>query len=125
MLTTLPRPATTNAIVLTKAVVRAAEQLGLPARTLARVTGISEPSVSRMKRGEYALEEGSKPYELAALFVRVFRSLDAISGGEVRVARAWMMADNTALQGVPADLICTITGLTHVIAYLDARRAVI
>lgn len=114
-----------RAAILTKASLRAAERLGLSARVLAQVLGVSEPSVSRMKKGAYALEEGSKSFELAALFVRVFRSLDAITGGDEAVARHWMMAENTALAGRPVDRITSITGLADVASYLDARRAVI
>ena len=75
-------PAPSRGAVVTKAVVKAAEHLGLSARTLGGVIGVSEPTVSRMKGGTYALYEGTKPYELAVLLVRVFRSLDAIAGGD-------------------------------------------
>lgn len=112
-------------VIVTKAVIRAAERLGLNARTLARVIGVSEPTVSRMKRGEYVLEEGTKPFELAVLLVRVFRSLDAITGGDARVARAWMGNPNTVLDSRPVEKIGTVAGLTDVIAYLDSRRAVL
>jgi len=111
--------------VLAKAVVRAAGQLNITAKVLASVLGLSEPSISRMKRCEYALDPATKPFEFAVLFVRMFRSLDAIVGGDVAVARAWLDNDNTALNGRPVDKIQTITGLIDVIAYLDARRALI
>jgi predicted transcriptional regulator len=114
-----------RASVLSRATLRAAARLGVSARILAQVIGVSEPSVSRMKKGEFALEDGSKAFELAAVFVRVFRSLDAITGGDEATARAWMGAQNTVLAGRPIDRITTITGLTDVAAYLDARRAVI
>lgn len=109
--------------VLGKAVLSAAERLGLTARAMARVIGVSEPTLSRMKHGSLALEDGSKPFELAALFVRLFRSLDAVTGGDERVARAWMQAENLALGGVPAQKITSVQGLCDVVAYLDARRA--
>ena len=111
--------------VLTKAMLRAADILGLNARALARVIGVSEPTLSRMKRGDVLLEAGTKPYELAALVVRLYRSLDAISGGEDAVARSWMTGPNTALQGVPSELITSVTGLVDVVGYLDAHRAVV
>ncbi len=114
-----------RAAILTKATVRAANRLGLPARRLAQVLGRSEPSVSRMKNGTYAVEEGSKSFELAALFLRVFRSLDAITGGDEVTARNWLIAENTALGGRPIDRITTIMGLADVAAYLDTRRAVV
>jgi hypothetical protein len=109
--------------VLTKAVVRAADSLDVTARTLAGIIGVSEATVSRMRKGDFALEPGSKPFELAVLFVRLFRSLDAIVGGDETVARAWLKNANSALGGTPEERIRTIPGLVDAIAYLDARRA--
>ena len=109
--------------VVTKALLRAAEELGLTARALAPVIGVSEATLSRMKKDGFALAPGTKPFELAVLFVRLFRSLDAIVGGDLQIARAWLTNANEALDGRPVDRIRTIAGLLDVIAYLDARRA--
>ncbi len=114
-----------EAQVVTKAAVSASDRLGLSARNLATIVGVSEATVSRMKRLDYLLEKGTKPFELALLLIRLFRSLDAITGGDEAVARQWLRNANTALGGVPADRITTITGLTDVLAYLDARRALV
>lgn len=111
--------------VLSKAVLRAADRLGLGANRLAAAIGVSEATVSRMKRGEFVLAEGAKSFELAALLVRAFRSLDAIAGGDAAVVRAWMRNPNTALGAAPVEKIQTIAGLMDVIAYLDARRAIV
>lgn len=109
--------------VLTKAVIRAAERLGLNSRLLSNVIGLSEPTVSRMKDGSYSLSESSKSFELSVLLVRLFRSLDAIAGGEDGVTKAWLKNHNTVLNAKPRDKIQTIAGLFDVISYLDARRA--
>lgn len=114
-----------EAQVVTKATVAAADRLGLSARTLAGIVGVSEASVSRMKRLDHLLEKGTKPFELALLLIRLFRSLDAITGGDEQVARAWLKNHNTALSGIPAEKILSISGLTDVLAYLDARRALV
>lgn len=114
-----------RATVLTKAAVRSAERLGLTGQALAQVLGLSEATVSRLRRGELALQDGSKSFELAALLVRAFRSLDAIAGGDERTIRAWVTSHNTALGAAPVELMRTVTGLTDVVAYLDARRAVL
>lgn len=111
-------------VVLTKATVRAAERLGISQKTLGNIVGLSEPVVSRMKNGEYTIARG-KSFELAALFVRLYRSLDAIVGGDDVAARKWMKSGNLALNGAPIDLIQKVYGLTHVVQYLDSRRAVI
>lgn len=116
-------PAPDRGAILTKAVLRAAKRLGLSGRQLAEIVGVSEATVSRLRRGEAALEDGSKPFELAAFMVRAFRSLDAITGGDEGVARAWMVAPNTALGARPVERISTVQGLVDVTTYLDARRA--
>ncbi len=107
--------------VLTRAVVRAAENLGVRQKTLARVLGISAASVSRLDRSR-AVDPESKEGELAVLFLRVYRSLDALVGGDEAQARAWLWANNHHLGGVPGELLETVTGLAHVTEYLDAMR---
>jgi hypothetical protein len=113
------------AAVVAKATFRAAEQLKIPNRLLARIIGLSEASMSRASRGASALDPESKPFELALLFIRLFRSLDAIVGGDAPTAAAWLRADNLALGAKPIDLIQRVPGLIDVIAYLDARRAIV
>ena len=109
--------------VLTKAVLRAADRLGLSGRQLAEIIGVSEATVCRWKRGDSLLEPGSKPFELAALLVRAFRSLDAITGGDEAVARRWLTSPNTALAARPVERMARVQGLVDVTTYLDARRA--
>lgn len=109
--------------ILTKATLRASERLGLSGRRLGEVLGLSDATISRMKSGVAPMTDNSKPYQLAALLVRCYRSLDAITGGDERVARQWMRAHNTALGGRPIDRILTPQGLADVATYLDARRA--
>ena len=111
--------------VVSKAVVRAAARLRLKARTLAAIIGVSEATISRMKRQEFGLEPGTKPFELAILFVRLFRSLDAIVGGDDAVAASWIANPNTALNARPIEKLQTVSGLVDVIAYLDAHRALV
>ncbi len=117
------RAAATEPAVVTKAVTRAADRLELSNRVLAAMLGLSEATVSRMGAGAYQLDAGSKPFELAVLFLRLFRSLDGIAGGDTAVARAWLRNDNSALGAKPITLIETVAGLVNVVGYLDARRA--
>lgn len=111
--------------VLTKAVIRASERLDVPAKVLSTVLGLSEASISRMKHGDYILEPTTKPFELGVLFIRLFRSLDAIVGGDPNVTRAWLRNPNVVFGASPIEKIQTIAGLMDVIAYLDARRALV
>ena len=107
--------------VLAKAVLAAAARLGLRNRHLAAVIGSSEASVSRLQTGR-GLDPGSKEGELALLFLRLYRSLDALVGGDDERARQWLHADNHHLAGVPAERIRSVEGLVDVVQYLDAMR---
>ena len=90
-------------------------------RQLAAVIGTSEASVSRLGSGR-GLDPASKEGELALLFLRLYRSLDALVGGDDAKARAWLPAMNNHLAGVPAERIRTVEGLVDVVQYLDAMR---
>ncbi|MGH7856694.1 MAG: MbcA/ParS/Xre antitoxin family protein [Candidatus Binatia bacterium] len=109
------------AVVLTRATLSAADRLGVRNRELARILGTSEASISRLGR-ERALRPGGREAELAALFVRLFRSLDTLTGGHEAKARAWFEAPNVHLGGVPAARVRTVEGLVDVVQYLDAMR---
>jgi hypothetical protein len=119
-----PQPAVEGAVV-TKAVLRAAGRLELSNRVLARVLGVSEATVSRMGSGTYILARDDKSFELALLFLRLFRSLDAIVSGDEAAARAWLTHDHAVLGGAPVMLMQSLAGLVNVVAYLDARRALV
>jgi transcriptional regulator with XRE-family HTH domain len=111
-----------EASVLTKAVTRAATLLGLTQRQLAETLGLSAPTASRLYSGKYRLSPTrSKEWELGVLFVRLFRSLDALWGHE-GTARAWLETYNTALGAAPLELIPTTAGLVRVVDYLDHAR---
>jgi transcriptional regulator with XRE-family HTH domain len=117
-----PDPAR-EALVLTKATLRAAENLAVSSKALAEIIGVSQASISRSKNGERPIGEGvGKERELALLFLRLYRSLDSVLGGNLDMCREWLRADNAHLGGVPSRLIKTVTGLTHVVEYLDAMR---
>ncbi len=109
--------------VLTKALLRAASLLDIAPAALARIVGISEASVSRLASGTRQVTPDSKEGELALLLLRVYRSLDALVGGDDGQRRAWMQSPNRALNGKPADLIRSAEGLVAVASYLDGMRA--
>lgn len=115
-----PDPST----VLTKAVARAAERLDISRALLAKILGVSPPTVTRLYSGEYKLDERRKEWEFALLFVRAFRSLDSIVGNEL-TARQWLNSENRALNGRPVDLIRQTEGLVRVVHYLDASRGLV
>jgi hypothetical protein len=108
--------------VLTRALLRAAQFLGLSQKDTARIVGVSPASLSRLATGTRPLHPDSKEGECALLLIRVFRSLDALLGGKEADVRAWFHATNAHLGGVPAERVTTITGLVQVAEYLDAMR---
>lgn len=117
--------ATPAEAVLSKATLRAADHLDLSNAVLAEILGLSESSISRMRHGRFTLSRAGKEFELAQLFVRTFRSLDAITGGDDAATRSWLNTENLALQARPVDLIKTVRGLVATADYVDSRRAVL
>ena len=118
-----PEAAPDSGAVLAQAAVRAAELLDIPQSVLAQIIGLSAATVSRLAHGQKTLEPDSKSWQLAALFVRLFRSLDAIVGSDDAAARAWLRSDNLGLGGTPRELITDLAGLVRTVDYLDAARA--
>ena len=109
--------------VLTKAALRAADILEVPQRTLAEIIGVSASTISRAANGGAPVDPESKSGELAKLWVRVFRSLDAIVGSNDVAARAWLNGANAAFGGEkPLDRVRSAEGLIHVLHYLDTAR---
>lgn len=124
MINVAPQPDAAEAErVLSKAVVRAAQFLDISNATLAKILGVSEATASRLGREKFTLQAGSKPFELAQLFVRLFRGLTAISGGDDAASRSWLISRNSALRDRPIDLIQSIEGLIRTLHYVDSRRA--
>jgi hypothetical protein len=110
--------------VLTRAFIRATELLDLSQRDIGKILGISPASASRLlTQRTRSIKVESKEGELAILFLRMFRSLDALLDGDVASSQAWLRADNSHLGGVPLALTYSVEGLVHVIEYLDAMRA--
>lgn len=115
---------TSATAVLSKAVTRAAERLGVSHTLLAKVLGVSPSTITRLYAGGYQLVQERKEWEFALLFIRAFRSLDSIVGDE-STARKWLASENKGLNGRPIDLIRNTEGLVRVVQYLDASRGVV
>ena len=115
----LPKPDRRQ--VLTKAVIRAARALELNQAKVAAALGVSTPTVSRMFAEKYLLDPNRKEWELGALLVRLFRSLDSIVASDEK-ARVWLNSENKALGDRPVDLLPRAEGIVRVLYYLDAAR---
>jgi len=113
----------TDQAVLSKAVARAADLWKLTNENLGEIIGVSSSTASRLRAGAWQLEPRTKQFELAQFFVRLFRSLDSLTGSDDHAARSWLESTNTDLDGRPIDLIRTVRGLTEVANYVDDFRA--
>lgn len=108
--------------VTSKALVRAAQGWGLTQAQLGDLIGLSEATISRLYKGEYKLDLRSKQGQCALAVLRIYRSLDALVGGQDDKARAWLTHENAHLQGVPLELMADVSTLGDVLVYLDAMR---
>jgi hypothetical protein len=109
------------AAVLAKAVLTAADQLGLKQAELAAVLGIHRTAVSRLKQNPN-LEPKSKQGELALLLIRIARALFALTGGDRDWIKHFMHSPNQVTGGIPAKQIESIQGLIQVLQLVDALR---
>jgi len=115
-----PRDDPQAAAVLTTAFLRAGAFLGLKQIALARIVGVSAATVSRMPTR--TLNPQGKDGELAALFLRLYRSLVSLYGGNAEQAAEWLAHEHDYFGAPPAQRIATAQGLVEVCAYLDAMR---
>ncbi|WP_094461878.1 MbcA/ParS/Xre antitoxin family protein [Pannonibacter phragmitetus] len=109
--------------LLTKAVLQAADRLGVSNLQLSAILGVSAAEVSEWRCGENLLEPGTGSHELAVLFVRSFCALDAMTGGDEVAGKRWLSAPNAIFAVPPVERMAHVQGLTDVTAYLEARVA--
>lgn len=108
-------------VVLGKAIVNAAEQLGLKHAEIAATIGIHRTAFSKLKNKPY-LKPESKEGELALLVIRLARALFALTGGDLEWIKRFMHSENNITGGIPAQQITKIEGLMTVLRFVDAVR---
>ncbi|MCX5946631.1 MAG: MbcA/ParS/Xre antitoxin family protein [Cyanobacteria bacterium] len=107
-----------DAQLVAEACGRAATALGLNRDELSAVVGKHRTSIDRT-----GLDPATKEGELALLFLRVYRSLHALFGGDQALMRHWIEQPNHHLGEQPPRLLLPrIEGLNRVANYLDALR---
>jgi DNA-binding XRE family transcriptional regulator len=120
-MTALRQPIATPDEVLAKAVLNAAEQLGLKQAELAQVLGVHRTAISRLKQN-LSLDPNSKQGELALLLIRVARAVFALTGGDASWIKHFMHTPNRVTGGIPAQQVQSIHGLMQVLHFVDAIR---
>lgn len=109
------------AYVLAKALLNAAQELGLKQDELGSVIGLHRTGIGRLKKN-LSLDPTSKQGELALLLIRAARALYAVSGGDKDWIRHFMRSQNRMTGGIPAEQMQSVQGLARVVQYLDAIR---
>lgn len=113
-----------RARILSTAVAEVARHLEISSTDLGNIIGISQPSASRLMRGEFKVRERTKEWELAALLVRLYRGVYSIVGSNDQLAKAWLKSRNLAFGNeIPCAVIQQARGLVHACDYVDAHRA--
>lgn len=104
-------------VVLAKALLNTADQLGLKQAQVASVIGVHRSSISRLK-AKLILDSASKQGELALLLIDIYRAVYALSGGDPEWINYFMHSYNEKIRGVPIEQIQSINGLVKVLHFL-------
>lgn len=115
--------APTEGGILALGVARIAACWELTNEQLGAVLGLSPASASRLRAGRFALERGSKAFELGQYLLRLFRGLDSLLGSDDAAARSWLRTPNLDLDGRPIELMRSVRGLVALADYVDDHRA--
>jgi hypothetical protein len=106
--------------VLMKAFKNACQHLGVSNEEAGDILGVNKSTLNRNSLSGFPLN--SKTSELQLHFVRLYRSLFSIAGGDFDFMKHWYRTDNEVLNNVPAVLCTRIEGLIRTTEYLDAMR---
>ncbi len=109
--------------VVSKALLRAADDLGLNGCYLAKIVGLSTATISRVRRGTCQISPETKPYEMAMMVIRIHQALAKIMSDDKAAMRSWMSSENQELKAVPAEKIKDIRGLVSVLVYTEMRAS--
>lgn len=107
-----------NQTIVMKAYIKAYKTMGISDVHAAKLIGVGRSTLLR----KASFETESKQSELQILFIRLYRSLFALFGGDLASMKHWFEHKNKHIRGVPRELCFTVTGLVNVNAYLDALR---
>jgi hypothetical protein len=103
--------------VLSEALLNVGKCLDLSQAELGSIIGKDRSAVSRGR-----IDPLSKSGEIALLFIRCYRALYVLVGGDDHLIRHWMNTHNLHTGGVPLEQVKSIQGLVSVLEYLDAIR---
>ncbi|WP_315921767.1 MbcA/ParS/Xre antitoxin family protein [Mesorhizobium sp. SP-1A] len=105
--------------VVTSAVIRAADWLGIDDSALAEILTLTRRTMQHLRVGGLHLTENSNGFNRAVNLVAVFSSLHIKFAADREIARSWMRNSNTALHHAPIALMQKPGGLEAVRAYVE------
>lgn len=108
---------TNDRTLLAKALFNAADAMGVAKADVSKIVGRDRTGITRD-----GIDPQSKAGELALMFVRVYRGLYALVGGDRDNMRHWLTTDNEYFGQAPLQAMKTCEGLVRVVMYLDAIR---
>lgn len=108
--------------VLAKALLRAQDVMGVDNQQMAGILGVNRTTLTRAYRS-LSLDPEQNAGRLAALVLRVYRSVHTLMGGNSENIRHWISTPNHAFAGdTPLASMQSIEGLVSVAQYCDAMR---
>ncbi|MBW0146126.1 MbcA/ParS/Xre antitoxin family protein [Marinobacter arenosus] len=108
---------TQDKVLLSKALLNAGKAFGFNQTELADIVGRNRTGLVRD-----GIDPESKSGELALLFIRLYRSVYALTGGEPDAMKHWINTENRYFEAIPRELVKSAEGLVRVNHYLDAMR---
>jgi hypothetical protein len=102
-------------VLLVQAATEAANRLQISEQELETIIGGSD----RTNNDNRPLEGDQNIIEKAALFLRIYHSLDTLTG-DATTTISWLRSYNTARTGFPIELMRSSAGLRDVLGYLES-----
>ncbi|MBJ6126034.1 MbcA/ParS/Xre antitoxin family protein [Microvirga sp. BT325] len=102
-------------VLLFQAATQAAYRLQISEQELATIIGRSD-----RKNDDCPPKGYQNVSETAALFLRVYHSLDTLAGSDSATTISWLRSYNIALTSCPIELMRSSAGLRDVLDYLES-----
>ena len=107
--------------VMSRALIRTSNRLGLSRERLARATGLRLAEIASLENESGELDPMDPRWDAFVQLVRLCWVLDVVAAGDEATMRDWMHGYNADLRAVPADLIGAERGLDEAIRYLETH----
>ena len=113
----MPENSKENFDILFEAYINAGTALGLNQKTLNKILDNNHKAILQSSQ-----RPNTSKVEIAKLYIRIYQSLYALFGGDLRQMNHWVHTFNSNTNGVPANQFMNFDDLKKVLDYLDAIR---